>query len=112
MKTYSEVQADRQAQYEATKREAEARRQHWIQLLDEVKKGDAERPITHTQDGIQARAARESVRWQIKTGVAQATDVACDYCRTELRFPTPDVIPLNGARLVTCPGCGWSGGLS
>ena len=109
MKTYSDVQAERQAHFEETKRRARERHQQWLQLLDELKNGDERRPIKHTQDS--AHTARESVRWQMKQGAAEATDVACDFCTTELFFPTPDVVPLNGARLVTCPGCGWSGGL-
>jgi hypothetical protein len=111
MKSYSQVHAERQASEQAARENARQLRESWARYLDEVKRGDSTRPVLHAQDPQSAHGARESVRWQITSGKAQATGVACDHCATELFFPTPDVIPLNGTRLVTCPGCGWCGGL-
>ena len=101
MKTFSEIQKEREAKYQADLNAENARLEMRRKLVSDL--ASKEMPL--------CSSAKEETRQAIREAVAQgcpAGHIACDECRTELFYYQPGVLLLNGARHIGCPGCGWT----
>ena len=112
MKTFSEVQRERAEQHLAAKEEERLRRERDVYYLEHhVETRDI--PLhqnTAFDEGLNENS-RKALREEIRSGGAEASDVACDHCGTQLFYPSPHVVALTGVRQIRCPGCGWLGWL-
>lgn len=107
MKTFSEVQRERAEQHKAAQEEVRLRRERDVYYLEH----HIESRTIPLHPDCTTEGARSGLREEIRSGRAEASNVACDHCGTQLFYPSPHVVALTGVRQIRCPGCGWLGWL-
>jgi hypothetical protein len=106
MKTFSEVQRERAEEHKRAQEEERLTRERDVYYLEHhVETKSIPLHAGTTEDD------RKGLREEIRSGRAEAADVACDGCGTQLFFPSPQFVALTGVRQIRCPGCGWLGWL-